>query len=147
MVNFAPDYVNEAIWKWSADRDAEKARIVRLNTGHAQADVDAALDSLAGGASRSRWRPSRRSPTMSIISPRSPATTMSGSAATSTAFHDTPTGLTGVQDYPNLFAELIRRGWSDADLAKLAGGNILRVMRQAEAVSKRSMENPPPPTS
>ena len=33
----------------------------------------------------------------------------------------TPAGLTGVQDYPNLFAELIRRGWSDENLAKLAG--------------------------
>jgi membrane dipeptidase len=48
-----------------------------------------------------------------------------------------------VQDYPNLFAELISRGWSDENLAKLAGGNILRVLRQAEAVS-RSMSNVPP---
>ena len=54
-----------------------------------------------------------------------------------------PLGLTGVQDYPNLFAELIRRGWTDQNLAKLAGGNILRVLRQAEAVSK-SMANEPP---
>jgi membrane dipeptidase len=36
-----------------------------------------------------------------------------------------------------LFAELIRRGWSDRDLAKLARGNILRVMREAEAVAAR----------
>jgi len=42
-----------------------------------------------------------------------------------------------------LFAELIRRGWSDANLAKLAGGNMLRVMRQAEAVAA-SMKNEPP---
>ncbi len=48
-----------------------------------------------------------------------------------------------MQDYPNLFAELIRRGWSDADLARLAGGNILRVMRQAEAVSKAMAGEPP----
>ncbi len=54
-----------------------------------------------------------------------------------------PTGLTGVQDYPNLFAELIRRGWSDENLAKLAGGNILRVLRQAEAVSKSMAGEPP----
>src|SRR6478752_2545237 len=43
MVNFAPDYVNEAIWKWSAERDAEKARIARMLTGHAQTEIDAAL--------------------------------------------------------------------------------------------------------
>jgi membrane dipeptidase len=46
-----------------------------------------------------------------------------------------PEGLEDVSSYPNLFAELIRRGWSDADLRKLAGGNILRVMRQAESVA------------
>jgi len=48
-----------------------------------------------------------------------------------------PVGLEDVSKYPDLFAELIRRGWGDADLRKLAGENILRVMRQAEAVSKR----------
>ena len=49
----------------------------------------------------------------------------------------TPQGLDGVEDYPALFAELIRRGWSDANLAKLAGGNVLRALRQAEAVAGR----------
>ena len=46
-----------------------------------------------------------------------------------------PIGLEDVSGYPNLFAELISRGWTDADLAKLSGGNILRVMRAAEAVA------------
>ncbi len=48
-----------------------------------------------------------------------------------------PVGLEDVSGYPNLFAELIRRGWSDEDLAKLAGGNVLRVMRAAEATAAR----------
>ncbi|HEU5357620.1 MAG TPA: dipeptidase [Gemmatimonadales bacterium] len=48
-----------------------------------------------------------------------------------------PDSLEDVSTYPRLFAELIRRGWSDADLTKLAGGNVLRVMRQAEAVAAR----------
>ncbi|HEV2290844.1 MAG TPA: dipeptidase [Gemmatimonadales bacterium] len=48
-----------------------------------------------------------------------------------------PDSLEDVSTYPRLFAELIRRGWSDPDLTKLAGGNILRVMRQAEAVAAR----------
>lgn len=47
-----------------------------------------------------------------------------------------PEGLEDVSTYPNLFAELIRRGWSDADLKLLAGENILRVMAEAEAVSR-----------
>jgi membrane dipeptidase len=42
-----------------------------------------------------------------------------------------------VTSYPVLFAELARRGWSDADLGKLASGNILRAMREAETVAKR----------
>ena len=54
----------------------------------------------------------------------------------------TPDGMTGVQAYPLLFAELIRRGWSDANLAKLAGGNVLRALRKAEQVAA-SMKNEP----
>ncbi|MFL5481441.1 MAG: dipeptidase [Gemmatimonadaceae bacterium] len=46
-------------------------------------------------------------------------------------------GLEDVSKYPNLFAELLRRGWSDADLRKLAGENLLRVFAQAEAVARR----------
>jgi membrane dipeptidase len=49
---------------------------------------------------------------------------------------DTPDGLDGVDKYPALLAELARRGWSDADLAKVAGGNVLRVMREAQATAK-----------
>jgi membrane dipeptidase len=48
-----------------------------------------------------------------------------------------PVGLSDVSMYPNLFAELIRRGWSDQDLKLLAGENLLRAFAQAEAVSKR----------
>ena len=48
-----------------------------------------------------------------------------------------PQGLEDVSKYPYLFAELVRRGWSDADLRKLAGENLLRVMAQAETVSRR----------
>ncbi|HEX7225886.1 MAG TPA: dipeptidase [Candidatus Limnocylindria bacterium] len=49
-----------------------------------------------------------------------------------------PIGLEDVSGYPTLFAELVRRGWSDVDLAALASGNILRVMRAAEAVAAAS---------
>jgi membrane dipeptidase len=42
-----------------------------------------------------------------------------------------------VDKFPALLEELARRGWSDGDLAKVAGGNLLRVMRDAETVAKR----------
>jgi membrane dipeptidase len=48
-----------------------------------------------------------------------------------------PVGMEDVSTYPLLFAELVRRGWSDRDLVKLARGNILRAMREAEAVAAR----------
>jgi membrane dipeptidase len=51
-----------------------------------------------------------------------------------TAF--TPAGLDDVSGYPNLIAELLARGWSHADLAKLTWGNALRVLRDAESVSR-----------
>jgi membrane dipeptidase len=57
-----------------------------------------------------------------------------------------PEGLEDVSMFPNLFAELIRRGWSDADLKKLAGGNILRVLRAAEATAARLQKSRPPST-
>jgi membrane dipeptidase len=48
-----------------------------------------------------------------------------------------PAGLEDVSRYPWLFAELIRRGWSDADLRKVAGANVLRALRGAEATARR----------
>ncbi|MFF4187995.1 dipeptidase [Streptomyces sp. NPDC001691] len=51
-----------------------------------------------------------------------------------TAF--TPSGLDDVAGYPNLVAELVSRGWSSGDLAKLTWGNAVRVLRDAEAVSR-----------
>ena len=48
-----------------------------------------------------------------------------------------PVDLEDVSGYPVLFAELLRRGWSEEDLGKLAGGNLLRVMRGAEQVRYR----------
>jgi len=46
-------------------------------------------------------------------------------------------GLEDVSKYPALFAELAHRGWSDDDLRKLAGENILRVLERAEQVAAR----------
>ena len=54
----------------------------------------------------------------------------------------TPQDLDGVEDYPNLFAELIRRGWSDENLARLAGGNLLHALRDAEAVAASMKDEP-----
>ncbi|WP_200932337.1 dipeptidase [Sphingomonas sp. Leaf412] len=54
-----------------------------------------------------------------------------------------PVGLKGVEGYPAIFAELARRGWSDADLAGLSQGNVLRVMERVEAVARAMKDEPP----
>ena len=57
-----------------------------------------------------------------------------------------PVGLEDLSNYPDLFAELIMRGWSDADLKKLAGENILRALEKAEQVAKRLQRERGPST-
>jgi len=59
---------------------------------------------------------------------------------------DLVVGLEDVSKFPDLFAELSRRGWADADLRKLAGENLLRVLKQAETVSARLKKERPPST-
>ena len=48
-----------------------------------------------------------------------------------------PVGLEDVSTYPALLKELLRRGYSDADIAKIAGRNILRVMQDVETVARK----------
>jgi membrane dipeptidase len=48
-----------------------------------------------------------------------------------------PDGMTDVTGYPALFAELLDRGWTESECALLSSGNILRVLREAEAVARQ----------
>jgi membrane dipeptidase len=57
-----------------------------------------------------------------------------------------PVGLEDVSTFPQLFAELIRRGWSDEDLRKLAGRNLLRVLRATEQTGERLRKERQPST-
>jgi membrane dipeptidase len=52
-------------------------------------------------------------------------------------------GLEDVSTFPTLFAELARRGWSQADLQKLSGGNVIRALRQAEIAATRAQNQRP----
>ena len=55
-----------------------------------------------------------------------------------------PIGLEDVSRFPYLFAELVRRGFSDRDLEKLASGNVLRLLAEVEKVGKRLRKTRPP---
>ncbi|MBT2493297.1 dipeptidase [Streptomyces sp. ISL-96] len=58
-----------------------------------------------------------------------------------TAF--TPAGLEDVSGYPNLIAELLRRAWSDSDVAKLTWHNAVRTLRDAQSVADTLQHRPP----
>ena len=78
------------------------------------------------------------------MSRASPGAITSGLAADYDGIDGTgPVEMKGVDGYPLVFAELARRGWSDADLAKLSSGNILRVMERVEAVAVAMKDRPP----
>jgi membrane dipeptidase len=134
MVNFAPQYILEARRVWGADRAGEEARGKTLYTGEPDR-AKAALDA---------WL-------LAHPEPRATVSTVADHVEhiAKVAGHDhvgiggdydglavLPDGMDGVEAYPKLFAELIHRGWTDADLEKLAGGNILRVMEAAEKVAR-----------
>ena len=64
-------------------------------------------------------------------------------------FDGIPTYVEGLEDvstFPDLFVELVRRGWSDEDLKKLAGDNLLRVLRETESAARRIQRTRQPST-
>lgn len=59
--------------------------------------------------------------------------------------NSTPQGLEDVSKYPILFAQLFGVGWTVDELTKLAGGNLLRVLNEVEAIrDKMQKDNVPP---
>jgi len=140
MVNFAPGYVSEARRRWDADRAAEKARFDSPPFGGLYiGDAERAKSELA------KWEAAHPAPVVGITDVAAHVQHVRdvagvdhvGIGSDFDGIPETPAGLDGVDRYPALFVELARRGWSDADLAKLAGANLLRVMTDAEAVAAR----------
>ena len=143
MVNFFMGHLSEPYRHWSADHAAEDARLASLYTGQPEIRE----------AKLKEWEQSHPAPTadVGIIADHIEHVVQIaghdhvgiGGDLDGIGIEEAPRGMNSVNGYPFLFAELIRRGWSDSELAKLAGGNLLRVMRQAEEVS-RSMKDEPP---
>jgi membrane dipeptidase len=140
MVNFYPPYISEARNQWEADYAAARARFSSppfsgLYIGQPER-AKAALDD---------WMKLHPAPeaTISQVADhidhirRIAGMEHVGIGSDFDGVPATPKGLEGVDKYPDLFAELLNRGWSDAQLAQLAGENILRVLAQADAVGTR----------
>ncbi len=140
MVNFYPPYVSQARAKWEADRDAEKARYNSPPYGGLYIGQPERSD-----AALAVWDAAHPRPVVTLAEVadhiehvrRVAGVDHVGLGSDFDGIEDTPTGLEGVNRFPALLAELARRGWSDADLAKAAGENLLRAMATAEKVSQR----------
>ena len=149
MVNYAPGYVSEARRRWDADRNAERGRYYSPPYGGLYiGQPDRAKAAMA------EWERQHPRPVVTLgqvadhiewivkvagIDHVGLGGDLDGTGG------DLPEGLDGVDTYPALLAELMRRGWTDAMIAKLAGGNVLRVMEAAERVAA-SMADVPPAT-
>jgi membrane dipeptidase len=131
MVVFLPDYVSEPVRQWEGARAAERARGNQLFPG----DPDAARN-LADA-----WVKANPRPTTSIGEVADHIdhirTTIGidhvGLGGDYDGMDSAPVGMEDVSGYPALFVELARRGYSQADLEKISSGNVMRVIRAAEA--------------
>lgn len=139
MVNFALPYISEGYRRWQADDAAEQTRLSAPPFGGLYiGQPDKAAAALAA------WRAAHPRPRVTlsevadhidhIVKVAGIDHVGIGSDFDGVG-NDLPEGLHDVSTYPALLAELMRRGWSDRDIAKLAGENILRVMTRAELVA------------
>lgn len=136
MVNFNGPFVSEEMRQWSAARSGEEERHKRLNPGDPAA-AEAGLAAWDGEHPRPHATVAQLADQVEHIA-RVAGADHVGIGSDYDGVTYLPDGMEGVDGYPLLFVELARRGWSDADLGKLAGGNLLRALRAAEAVAVRS---------
>lgn len=150
MVNYALAYVSDDYRRWSADRNAEKGRYNAPPFGGLYiGQPERAAVAMAA------WDKAHPAPKVTLAMV---ADHIDHIAKVAGVDHvgigsdfdgvggELPEGLGDVSTYPALIGEMLRRGWSDADAAKLAGGNVLRVMEEAEKVAA-SMKNELPATA
>jgi membrane dipeptidase len=139
MVTFVPGFVSEANRQWGADRAAEEARLKSLNPGNPQAVTDGLA---AWTAAHVQPRAGLEDVIAHIQHVRDVAgIDHVGLGGDFDGVGALPDDVDGVDAYPRILAALMARGWTEADIRKLAGENLLRVMRRVEAVaaSKRSV--------
>jgi len=135
MANFYPAFVSQAAASWDAARAGASAKFDALYVGQPDR-AKAAMD---------KWRKEHPQPQATIAQVadhidhiRKIAGVESvGIGSDFDGIEVTPVGLDGVDKYPALFEELARRGWTDDELAGLAGRNLLRVMREAEQAAAK----------
>jgi len=150
MVNYAPGYVSEARRRWDADRNAERGRYYSPPYGGLYIGQPDRAKAAMAAWEREHPRPvvtlSQVADHIEYIVKVAGIDHVGLGGDFDGVDGMLPEGLDGVDTYPALLMELMRRGWSDEMIAKLAGGNVLRVMEAAERVAA-SMANMPPATA
>jgi membrane dipeptidase len=135
MVTFVTSFVSEEARQWDAAKDAEEARLKAL---HPESET-------ARTAKLEEWTAAHPAPKVTIAQVADHIDHIRkvagiehvGIGGDFDGFSITPVGLEGVQGYPALFAELIRRGYSDDEIRAVAGRNLLRVWHKAEVVAAK----------
>lgn len=139
MVNFAPSYISDKARRWAADRAAEKARLNSPPFGGLYIGQPEKAE-----AAMNQWLKDNPPPRVTLTDVADHIDHIAKVAGVDHVGlgsdfdglgNELPEGLENVDTYPALLAEMMRRGWSDADVAKLAGVNVLRVMEAVEKVA------------
>jgi len=135
MVTFVPGFVAPEVAAYNTRETAQQARVTS-DLGSNAAAIKAAMDA---------WRAANPTPRASLLQVADHIDHIKkiagidhiGLGGDFDGITSVVVGLEDVSSYPQLLAELIRRGYSDEDIKKIAGRNILRVMRQVELISQR----------
>lgn len=141
MVVALPGFLNEDARQWYANRQAQKARLEALWQGQ-PGEVERRLEA---------WDEANPLPLASISDMADHIDHIREQAGTANigiggdydGMSTGPVGMEDVTGYPALFTELARRGYSQADLEAISFGNMMRVMRAAEAISAQMDDVPP----
>jgi membrane dipeptidase len=141
MVTFVPSFISEEVRAWNSQESAEEARLKALHPEDPK-QVETGLET---------WRQEHPVPRATLAQVADHIEHVRqvagidhvGIGSDFDGITSVPVGLEGVDDYPVLLAELLRRGWTDDDVKKLAGHNVLRVFREVEKVSARLRKERP----
>jgi membrane dipeptidase len=141
MVTFVPGFISEPVRQWNARQAAEAARQAALNSG----DPEAAK---AGVAAWVAANPAPRATLADVVAHiqhvrRVAGIDHVGLGGDFDGVDDLPDGVSGVDAYPAILAALMKAGWSEADIRKISGENLLRVMRAVEAVAASKANEKP----
>ena len=145
MVTFVPGFVSPKVNEWNKAQTAEQDRLKAAHPNDA-AGVKAGVDA---------WTAAHPAPDATIAEVADHVDHIRkvagidhiGIGSDFDGITQTIKGLDNVSTYPALTAELLKRGYSDADLRKILGENVLRVFREAEKVSKKLQAERGPSTA